>query len=339
MSCRLLVFALAAAPLVLAATQQDSQRTSEQVYSNIKVFKGVPASDLLPAMEFMNASMKFKCTSCHDPNDYAAETSMKQTTREMVILQRDINQKYFNGKLEVTCMTCHNGKGHPDSTPLPAGVVLRHARLASPPKPADLIAKHIKTVGKAPVAISRTGTLTAPNDATHEPESKPIEFIQTADGKFRVVSGTRKFGSDGKETWYGEDPMTGEPASIFNRIGRTWWAQGSFAGLTQTAVTGSSSVAGSAGVVVRGNRPASESTEELTFDTKSGLLTRLVNVRRSTIGTVVSAIEYGNYKDISGLKVPMLVTVKFADGSNWKMSFASAKALASVKADWFTTPE
>src|SRR5262249_18839334 len=95
---RLLLPALCATPFLFAFVQQtpDKQEpTCEQVFKNIQVFKGVPANDLIPSMEFMAASLKYECTDCHDAKDYSADTRTKETARHMILMQRDINSKNF----------------------------------------------------------------------------------------------------------------------------------------------------------------------------------------------------------------------------------------------------
>src|SRR5579871_2946947 len=117
---RFLVLALAVSPFVYAVAQQNGDKpapTCEQVFKNIQVFKGVPASDLIPSMEFMAASLKMECTDCHDAKDYSADTKRaKEAARNMVTMQRDINAKNFNNRNQVTCMTCHRGSEHPVGT-------------------------------------------------------------------------------------------------------------------------------------------------------------------------------------------------------------------------------
>lgn len=326
---RATLFAASIVPIAVFSAQQNTGPTSEQVFKDIKVFKGVPASDLIPAMEFMSASLGWQCTDCHDPKDYSAHTSAKETAREMVLMQRDINTKHFGGRLEVTCMSCHNGKEHPAGAAIPSGLNLRHQRIENGPKPEDLFAKHIAAVGKDPGMVTRTGNLTAPNDETHKLETNPAEFVQAPGGKFRAASGPRKFGSDGTTVWYGTNPMTDEPAAIFGRIGRAWRGDQAFAGLERVSFTGKDKVGKSEVFVVRGSRPATTSTEELWFDSKSGLLLRLVNMKRSTIGTVVTQIDYSNYKGVGSAKVPMKVETTFADGTKWTMDFKNAKADAN----------
>lgn len=331
MSIRLpfsVALALGAASFCMVGFQDAAPaqpQNCEQVFKNIQVFKGVPANDLIPSMEFMAASMKMECTGCHDPKDYAAETRAKDTARRMILMQREINEKHFNNRPEVTCYTCHHGKEHPDALPIPEGVSLRHERTADAPPVADLFAKHIAGVGKPSGAIVRTGTLTAPNDATHKPETLPLEFIQADGGKFRLVSGERKVGSNGTQAWYGNNPMFDEPAAIFGRLGRAWQGENAFAGLERTTVSGKDKIGKTATLSVRGNRASTMSTEDLSFDAKSGLLMRLVNVRRCSLGTVVTAIDYQNYKNVGGVKTPMRVVLSFAGGEQWIMDFKSAK--------------
>lgn len=320
-------FALVPALLAIASQQEP---TAEQVYKDIEVFKGVPASDIIPAMQFMAASMSYKCTDCHVKDDYAADHKQKDEARKMVLMQREINQNHFNGRLEVTCMTCHQKKDHPVGTPLPKGVDRRHEDAGKPIRAQELFAGHAQATGTLSGTVVRTGTLTAPNESTHKVETVPLELIQAPGGKFRFVGGERKFGSDGATTWYGEYPMADEPKAIFNRIGRVWVGDADFKGLSRPAVLGVEKLDKVETAVVQGFRQASGSAEELYFDVKSRRLARLVNFRRSSIGTVVSAIDYGNYRPVGGAFLPMKVVVTFAEGEPWVMEFKSAKLDSTV---------
>ncbi len=328
------------APIALLHAQQNpppaqQEPTCDQVFKNITVFKGVPASDLIPAMEFMSASLGYQCSDCHDPADYSKETRVKEVARKMVVMQRDINTKNFNGRLEVTCMSCHNRQEHPAGAPIPAGISLRHERVENGPKPDELFTKHLQAIGKTDKTIVLTGTLTAPNDADHKVATNPLEMIQAKGGKFKVVSGDRKFGSDGVEVWYGTMAMSGEPEAIFGRLGRTWRDEKLFTELQRTALSGKDKVGKNDVMVVRATRPSTTSTEELYFDAKTGLLARLVNVKRSSLGSVVTSMDYANYKTIEGAKIPMKVTVTFSGGEVWTMDFKSAKVDSKITDDAF----
>lgn len=330
---------LGALPMVVFAAHSTSQEPKcEDVYKNIKVFKGVPASDLIASMEFMSASLGYKCTDCHDAADYAKDTPTLETAREMVLMQREINTKYFDGRLETTCMTCHNGKEHPVLNASPANVPLRHKRMETTPKAADIFAKHTAAAGKDVPLMTRTGTLTAPNDVNHKEETNPLELVQAPGGKYRLLSATRVVGSDGAKSWYGPYPVTDEPAAIFGRMGRTWTGTNAFDGLERMVVTGQDTIGTTEVVVVRASRPKTLSNEELYFDSKTGLLVRLVNIRPTTIGTVISTMDFSNYKDVNGTQVPMKVVTTFATGDKWIMEFKEAKVGTSADPSMFVPP-
>lgn len=328
---------LAAAPLLFALAQPSSQdvKKAEDVYKDIQVFKGLPAEELIPAMEFMSGALKFECTDCHDAKNYAADTEHKTAARHMILMQREINAKNFNGRTEVTCMTCHRGSEHPASAAIPDGAALRHRRMENAPKAEDLFAKSIAAVGPEAIII-RTGTLTAPNDETHKIETKPAEFIQAPGGKFRLTAGDRVIVSDGAHVWYGGFELDGEPAAVFKRLGFAWRGADAFAGLDRLVVAGQDTVDKAAVIVVRGARPSMSATQEIWLDAKTHLVRRLVNMRRSTLGTVVSQIEYGNYRSVGGSQTPMTVVYAFPGETRFAMTFKSAKKVASVPASTFT---
>ena len=333
---KLLLLALAVTPGIYAVSQgQQPKPLAEQVYKDVEVFKGVPASDMIPAMEFMSASMNYTCADCHDTKDYAADNKNKDVTRKMILMQREINERHFDGRLEVTCMSCHNKEEHPVAMPLPDGVNRRHPMVTPAPKPQDLVAKHVAAVGPATGVLVRTGTLTAPNEETSEMETLPLEIIQAPGGKFRFVSGNKKVTSDGRAMAYNGFPITDEPAAIFGRVVRAWRGDEDLKGLARLAVTGKEKVGAADTVVVQGFRAATESAEELYFDTKTGLVTRMVNFRRSTVGTAVSSFDYSNFKKSGDLMLPMKIVIKFPGTESWTMEFKTAKIDPTVKDDVF----
>jgi hypothetical protein len=206
--------------------------------------------------------------------------------------------------------------------------------MADAPKPADLVAKALAASGKTAAAVVRTGTLTAPDDVTHKVESKPVTFTQSADGKFAIVAGERRIVSNGKQSWYSGGELMGEPAAVFNRIGRAWRGD-DYQGLDGLIVSGKDTVGDKPVVVVRGTRALTSSTEEMYFDATSGLLLRAVNLRRTPIGTVVSSIDYSGYKTVNGVAVPMNVVVTFGGDEKWVMEFKEAKTDSAVASSTF----
>jgi hypothetical protein len=97
----------------------SAEKTAEQVYKNIKSFKGQPGSQLIPTMQFMSSSLGVQCEFCHDMKAFDKDTKdEKVTAREMIAMQQGINRGHFKGKREVTCNSCHHGEQHPAAVPL-----------------------------------------------------------------------------------------------------------------------------------------------------------------------------------------------------------------------------
>src|ERR1700756_2021763 len=94
-------------------------QTTEQVYKNIQVLKGVSADQLIPTMQFVNASLGVQCDFCHLENAFEKDDKeTKQTARKMMRMVFAINKDNFDGHQEVTCYACHRGAHKPVSTPL-----------------------------------------------------------------------------------------------------------------------------------------------------------------------------------------------------------------------------
>src|SRR6266851_6910913 len=71
------------------AAAPPAEKTVEQVQKNIKVLSGLPESQLIPAMNFMSASLGVRCTYCHVNKDgkwdfVTDEKPEKNTAREMI---------------------------------------------------------------------------------------------------------------------------------------------------------------------------------------------------------------------------------------------------------------
>ena len=52
----------------------------------------------------------------------------------------------------------------------------------------------------------------------------------------------------------------------------------------------------------------------LSFDAETGLLLRLTRYAESPVGRLVTRIDYGDYRDVAGLKMPFRWTVSWLSG-------------------------
>jgi photosynthetic reaction center cytochrome c subunit len=62
-----------------------------------------------------------RCSFCHIQGDNASDENPKKlVARKMMEMVNDINAKFPDGKVHVSCYTCHRGKTTPDMVPPPA---------------------------------------------------------------------------------------------------------------------------------------------------------------------------------------------------------------------------
>src|SRR4051794_24371066 len=89
------------ASFVLGQTQTTSPpsatpsvvKTAEQQFKNIQVLKGVPADQVIPAMQFISASLAVECDFCHVDRAFDKDDKKpKQSARFMIEMQNGINK-------------------------------------------------------------------------------------------------------------------------------------------------------------------------------------------------------------------------------------------------------
>jgi hypothetical protein len=98
----------------LIATSQVKKHSAEP-FRNLQVLK--PA-EVDTQMREYNTGLRVGCEYCHMPADYATDDSAnKVIARQMILLTRDINAKYFGGLEQVTCFSCHQGSQKPLNAP------------------------------------------------------------------------------------------------------------------------------------------------------------------------------------------------------------------------------
>src|SRR5579859_1711962 len=145
----------------LAARAQNppppSGKTAAQEFKNIQVLKDIPADQLIPAMQFVSASLGVECEFCHV--EHAPEKDdkdEKKFARHMMEMQMNINKDNFEGKRWVTCYSCHRGAAKPISVPvisaeekMPEMMLAAAADRSTYPKPDALFEKYLAAVGGA----------------------------------------------------------------------------------------------------------------------------------------------------------------------------------------------
>ena len=90
---------------------------------NLQVLDFESVRDLKKYMKTIQKDLGVKCTFCHDINDKSIDTEHKIIAREMMIMQIDLNKRFFaqigdslikhENTLQISCWTCHRGTKKP----------------------------------------------------------------------------------------------------------------------------------------------------------------------------------------------------------------------------------
>jgi photosynthetic reaction center cytochrome c subunit len=350
----MLIAAFVAAGFLLqpALSATPESKTAEQVFKNIIQLKGTPADQLIPAMQFIAASLGVDCQFCHVQGKMELDDKeTKKTAREMMAMMAAINKNSFGDRREVTCYSCHHGSSHPAATPpVLESDMTEHseqppAASSSPAPTADqLVEKYISALGGAD-AIKRVTSRVAKGAILVGGNETPIDVITKAPNKrisiTHVPNGESITAFDGTSGWLGN---TGRPPREMSP------AESEAAGLDaefylalrlkeifpQLRLGHPETIGGVECATLIGIRP-SRPPVRLYFDGKSGLLLRLVRYGETPLGRNPTQIDYADYREVDGVKVPFRWTLSRTNG-RFTIQLAEVKMNAPVEDDRFTKP-
>ncbi len=305
----------------------DSAKPSEQVFKNIQVFKGVPSSELIAAMQFMSSSVGVKCSFCHVQGHFDRDDMKpKQTARAMMRMMSAINANSFNGNREVTCYSCHRGARIPAATPTVATEAPPNPGAAkSEPEPqtlpanlptaGDLIDRYIQALGGAS-AIANISSLVETGSATFNGQSAGAEIYTEVPEKRTFVrhltSGDTISTYDGQIGWFG---VAGRPTREMHGVHME--AARMEADLhfplhiqqifPELRVEYPEKIGDREAYILIGIAQG-QPRAKLYFDEQSGLLLREVLYAESPLGLDPAQIDFADYRDVAGVQVPFNVT-------------------------------
>jgi photosynthetic reaction center cytochrome c subunit len=331
------------ATAVWAGGQAQSEQKppmAEDVFKNIRVLRGIPVDEFMGTMGVFSAALGMSCEDCHDANDaswenYALDTRpRKVTARRMVQMMSSINQASFGGRQVVTCYTCHRGSNRPKVTPSLAalyGAMTLDEQddvvLPAPGAPSadQILDKYIQALGGAPRLSSFSSVVGKGTSAGYGPEgTRPIEIFAKAPGLrttiIHTLDGDNTTAYDGRAGWIAapHKPVPVLALSGSDLDGVRLEAELSFPAriketLGQWRVGYPTEIDDKPVQVVQGSRPGG-ALATFYFDSASGLLVRLVRYASSRVGRLPTQIDYADYREVSGIKVPFRFKVTWLDG-------------------------
>jgi hypothetical protein len=268
------------------------------------------------------------CTFCHAPSavfkkeDFAVATPRIQRARQMIVMMNAINKTYFAGRPRVSCFTCHGGNQSPQSDPnldLQYGAPLENSNARDFPSDPGISAnqvfdKYLQAIGGTE-RLARLSSLVA--KGTYEGfdtafTKVPVEiYAKSPDQHTTIVH-----------------LSAGDSVRTYN--GRNGWIVGPETPLPLVTLTGGNldrarleaillfpagirqafsqwrvgrGVLGDQEVLVVQASEAGQPVVNLYFD-DSGLLVRLVRFTQTPVGFVPTQIDYSDYRDVAGVKMP-----------------------------------
>ena len=323
-----------------AAVADPTVQLSENVFKNIQVLKGIPADEFMDVMGMFSSSLGYDCSSCHSDEIHTDRAAFAKTTpaitraRGMVAMMNNINKMYFGGQPRMTCFTCHRGNYKPENIP---NLALQYAPLVDDPNAIAILpdrrttvdqvfTKYMQALGGADRVATLTsytakGTYAGFNTGGAD---LPIEIYAKAPNlRAQIVrapdaDNIKTF--DGKNAWAAEGwrPLPLLPLTGGNLTGLRVDAIVAFPAEIRKAFAkwdvGTATIEDKGVQVLQGTNPG-ELPVNLYFD-DSGLLVRQVRWNKTLVGTVPTQVDYSEYRDVAGVKVPHHLLMTWTDGQN-----------------------
>jgi hypothetical protein len=333
--------------LAPTAESQGAEKTAEQVYRNIQVFKGLPSSQLLGAMNFMAGSLGVSCNHCHVPNQFAKDDKpAKQTARQHIQMMQSINAANFGGQTVVNCAVCHRGETHPRS-----GVVIAENLSVATPAPdasvplptvEQIIEKYLQAIGgKKRIGQLKTLKMTGTRETRNgsdAPSVEQLEVYREAPNKllmsFKNSGNTSSQAFNGTSGWRqfnGRVGALGAADLVGAKRDANFYKDTNFKDqYTKLTVVRKEKLGDRDAFVIEATFPESHPAkamfgidhEWLYFDAENGLLLRRFMEYRTPLGTLPEATDYSGYRKTGGVmfpfsvrmsRPPLVVTQRFAD--------------------------
>jgi photosynthetic reaction center cytochrome c subunit len=337
------------------ANPAPGKKAVEQ-FKNIQVLKDIPADQLIPAMQFITASLGVECEFCHVQGAFEKDDKKnKQTARKMMEMMFAINKDNFEGHRMVTCNSCHRGSAMPVAVPVvmaeekPGAAEMKkpeesEAKEASGPAAAELFDKYLKAVGGA-AAVNKVTSRVMKGTITFGDRNLPID-IYSKDPDMRV-SFTHMPEGDNVTAFNGHEGWLAVPKRPLREMhGPEIDAAGMDADLhfpehvkdmfTKAETRGTEKIGEHEAYVVVGERDG-KTPVRLYFDEQTGLLVRLVRFGDTPLGELPTQIDYADYKDAGGVKIPYRWTLA-RPGGRFTIQVSEVKGNVPVDDAKFVKP-
>jgi photosynthetic reaction center cytochrome c subunit len=311
------------------ASVKAQEMPAQPRFKNLQVLKDVPPDQLIPAMQFISASLGVECEFCHIRDAFDKDDKQsKQTARRMIRMMFALDADQFHGERAVTCYTCHRGSAKPVSIPMvdsTAPYVSEARSAANPaaqgltnlPSANEVIEKYIRGVGGAAAiqhVLSRieSGTVTFGLGPPF-----PIEILSKSPSRQAMIvhlpAGDSSTVFDSQNGWFRSPagPVRDMPQADIE--GAKLDADLQFPiNLEKTfqelKVIRTERISDHDAILLFATNSSGRPLQ-LYFDRQTGLLLRQLRFGSSPLGLNPTQIDYGDYKTFDGVQVPLHLVI------------------------------
>ena len=344
---------------IAAQSPAERPQLAEEVFKNVQLLKGIPVKEFMGTMGMFSASLGLNCTDCHVEEAggnwarYADDTDLKRTTRRMMTMVDSLNKSMFGGRRLVSCYSCHRGTNRPQVIPqldvqYGDAIILEPDEILADgtgqPAADEILDKYIQAIGGAQRVAGVTSFVARGMYMGFDDYQKyPVEVYGQAPGRRTTVMhgafGDITWAFDGRNGWAAAPSVTA-PVPVVPLTGGELGGARVEAELAFPARLKQMLVEWRVGdpviindqefQVVQGRLAPGGPPIKLYFDPMTGLLSRLVYYNDTPVGRIPTQIDYSDYRDVSGVRMPFKWTTTWTDG---RMIFEMSTVQANVPVD------
>ena len=346
---------------VFLSAQAPAERPqlAEEVFKNVQLLKGIPVKEFMGTMGMFSASLGLNCTDCHVEEAggnwarYADDTDLKRTARRMMTMVDSLNKSMFGGRRLVSCYSCHRGANRPQVIPkldvqYGDAIILEPDEILADgtgqPTANEILDKYIQAIGGAQRLASLTSFVaTGMYMGFDDYQKYPVEVYAQAPGRRTTIMhgafGNITWAFDGRNGWVAAPAVTAPvpvvPLTGGELGGARVEAELAFPArlkqmLVEWRVGDPAIINDQEFQVVQGKLATGGLPIKLYFDPMTGLLSRLVYYNDTPVGRIPTQIDYSDYRDVSGVRMPFKWTTTWTDG---RMIFEMSSVQANVPVD------
>jgi photosynthetic reaction center cytochrome c subunit len=311
------------------APVEAQDKPAEPRFKNLQVLKGVPPDQLIPAMQFISASLGVQCEFCHVRDAFEKDDKpTKQTARRMIQMMLALDADQFHGERAVTCYTCHRGSIKPVSIPMldsTAPYVSEARAMVEPsadgrtnlPSPDSVIERYVQAVGGRAAVQNVSSRVESGTISFGTGPGFPVEILSQSPSRQAMIvhlpAGDSSTVFDGQKGWLRSPAGQVRDMPGSDIEGAKLDADLQFPidvkkAFEELKVIRTEKLGEHDAILLFATNPSLPPLE-LYFDRQTGLLLRQLRFGLSPLGLNPTQIDYGDYKAFDGIQVPLHLVI------------------------------